>query len=127
MCRAEDSREGWAQHMQNHAMGLMTGAGIGTNYSNVRPQGKLIRKTGGFATGPIGLMKATNELGREIMQGGSRRSALWAGLLWDHADIMKFITAKNWTKEVRDLKAQDFYFPPSHPQINLYWNALHFK
>src|ERR1700675_946387 len=119
MCRAEDSREGWAQHMQNHAMGLMTGAGIGTNYSSVRPEGKLIRKTGGLSTGPIGLMKATNELGREIMQGGSRRSALWAGLIWNHADIMKFITAKNWIKEVRDLKAQDFNFPATLDMTNI--------
>ena len=119
MCRAEDSREGWAQHMQNHAMGLMTGAGIGTNYSNVRPEGKPIRKTGGFATGPIGLAKATNELGREIMQGGSRRSALWAGLIWSHADIMNFITAKNWIKEVRDLKAQDFNFPATLDMTNI--------
>jgi ribonucleoside-diphosphate reductase alpha chain len=117
--RAEDSREGWADHMHKSAMGLMTGAGIGTDYSAIRPEGKLIRKTGGYATGPLALMNATNELGRAVMQGGSRRSALWAGLKWNHADVMKFITMKNWIKEVRDLKTKDFNFPATLDMTNI--------
>jgi len=117
--RAEDSREGWADHMHKSAMGLMTGAGIGTDYSAIRPEGKLIRKTGGFARGPLGLMSATNEYGRETMQGGSRRSALWAGLNWNHADVMKFIVMKNWIKEVRDMKARDFNFPAMMDMTNI--------
>jgi ribonucleoside-diphosphate reductase alpha chain len=119
LMKAEDSREGWADHLQKNAMGLMTGAGIGTDYTLVRPEGKVIRKTGGFATGPIALMQIVNELGRGVMQGGSRRSALWAGLRWDHADIMKFIVLKNWTKEVRDLKAADFNFPATMDMTNI--------
>jgi len=119
MFRAEDSREGWADHMHKHAMGLMTGAGIGTDYSHIRSEGKLIRKTGGFATGPLSLMQATNELGRAVMQGGSRRSALWAGLSWRHPDVMKFITMKNWTPEVRSMKAKDFNFPATLDMTNI--------
>jgi len=119
LMRAEDSREGWAEHMQKCAMGLMTGAGIGTDYSGVRPEGKPIRKTGGVATGPIALMQIINETGRGVMQGGSRRSALWAGLRWDHADIMKFTVLKNWVKEVRDMKAKDFNFPATMDMTNI--------
>jgi ribonucleoside-diphosphate reductase alpha chain len=119
LMRAEDSREGWADHMNKNTLGLMTGAGIGTDYSAVRPEGKVIRKTGGFATGPCALMQMTNEAGRSVMQGGSRRSALWAGLNWAHADIMKFITMKNWTKEVRDMKAKDFNFPATMDGTNI--------
>src|SRR5687768_3459216 len=48
--RAHDSREGWAEQMWQSTMGLMTGAGIGVNYSLVRPKGSTIRKTGGTAT-----------------------------------------------------------------------------
>src|ERR1039458_3010748 len=55
MMRADDSRDGWADHLQKCSMGLMTGAGIGTYYSSIRSEGKLIRKTGGFATGPCAL------------------------------------------------------------------------
>ena len=76
LMRAEDSREGWSDLMKNSTMALMTGAGIGIDYSCVRPEGKVIRKTGGFATGPLALMQMINEAGRGIMQGGSRRSSL---------------------------------------------------
>jgi ribonucleoside-diphosphate reductase alpha chain len=119
LMKAEDSREGWADHMQKSAMGLMTGAGIGTDYSYIRSEGRLIRKTGGFATGPIALMQIINETGRGVMQGGSRRSALWAGLKWSHPDIMKFIVLKNWIKEVRDMKARDFNFPATMDMTNI--------
>src|ERR1700676_3210738 len=53
LMRADDSREGWADLMHKNTLGLMTGAGIGTDYSAVRPEGKPIRKTGGFATEPF--------------------------------------------------------------------------
>jgi ribonucleoside-diphosphate reductase alpha chain len=111
LLRAEDSREGWAEVMQKATLALMTGAGIGCNYSDVRAEGKVIRRTGGTSTGPIALMQMVNEAGRGIMQGGTRRSAIWAGLNWRHPDIHKFIALKNWPHEVRDLKAKDFNFP----------------
>ena len=117
--RAEDSREGWSDLMQKATLSLMTGGGIGSDYSDIRPEGKLIRKTGGYSTGPIALMKMVNESGRYIMQGGSRRSAIWAGLAWDHADIQKFIRLKDWTPEVLALKAKDFNFPATMDMTNI--------
>ena len=100
-------------------LALMSGGGIGCDYSDIRPEGKLIRKTGGTATGPLAVMQIINEAGRFIMQGGSRRSAIWAGLKWSHADIQKFITLKNWIPEVRALKAQDFNFPATLDGTNI--------
>lgn len=117
--RAEDSREGWSDLMHKGTMSLMTGGGIGVDYSGVREEGKLIRKTGGFATGPIALMQMLNEAGRFIMQGGSRRSAIWAGLDWDHPDIMKFIVLKNWIPEVKALKASNYNFPATMDGTNI--------
>jgi ribonucleoside-diphosphate reductase alpha chain len=111
LLRAEDSREGWADLMQKGTLALMTGAGIGVDYSGVRAEGKLIRRTGGQSTGPLALMQMVNEAGRFIMQGGARRSAIWAGLNWKHPDIHKFIRIKNWSPEVKALKAKDFNFP----------------
>jgi hypothetical protein len=32
-------------------------------------------------------MEMTNEIGRRVMQGGSRRSAIYASLNWRHDDI----------------------------------------
>lgn len=119
LMRVEDSREGWAEHLQKCAMALMTGAGIGIDYSLVREEGAVIRRTGGFATGPLALMQMTNEAGRGIMQGGSRRSAIWAGLNWAHPDIHKFIVMKNWSAEVRALKEKDFNFPAMMDGTNI--------
>ena len=150
LLRAQDSREGWANLMYKITMSLMTGAGVGIDYSWVRASGSAIKKTGGEATGPLALMQMINEAGRGIMQGGSRRSALWAGLRWDHPDCFKFITMKNWSREVRQMKADDYNFPatmdgtnisvllntkffcayasPDHPQHNLshevYWSVV---
>lgn len=119
LMRAEDSREGWSGLLQKASMALMTGAGIGVDYSDVRPSGSAILKTGGQASGPISLMQMINECGRHIMQGGSRRSAIWAGLRWDHDDIMEFIEIKNWDKEVRRLKERDFNFPAPLDMTNI--------
>lgn len=119
LLRAEDSREGWADLMQKATMALMTGAGIGVVYSDVRPEGTTIKRTGGKATGPLALMQMLNEAGRGIMQGGSRRSAIWAGLHWNHPDIFKFIQIKNWSPEVRALKEKDFNFPATLDGTNI--------
>jgi len=119
LLRAQDSREGWAELASNATLGLMSGAGIGVDYSELRGEGKLIRRSGGASTGPISLMQMINELGRGIMQGGSRRAAIWAGLNWKHPDIHKFIRSKNWSKEVRDLKDKDFNFPATLDMTNV--------
>jgi len=119
LLKAEDSREGWSELLSNASMALMTGAGIGVDYSAVRCSGSVITKTGGIASGPISLMEMVNECGRHIMQGGSRRSAIWAGLNWKHNDIFDFINAKNWSQEVRDLKEKDFNFPATLDMTNI--------
>lgn len=98
--RCEDSREGWADLVHKSIMSLSSGGGIGAVYSDVRPYGTLIQKTGGFATGPLSPAKMVNEIARHVMQGGHRRSAIWAGLHWDHADIFRWIEAKDWSPEV---------------------------
>lgn len=117
--RADDSREGWADHLHKAAMALMTGAGLGVGYSLVREKGAVIKRTGGTASGPIPLMLMTNECGRGFQQGGSRRSAIWAGLNWKHPDIFEFIALKDWSPEVRALKAKDFNFPAPMDMTNI--------
>lgn len=119
LLRCHDSREGWSELLHNASMALMTGAGIGVDYSDLRHEGAKIRRTGGVATGPIALMQMLNECGRGIMQGGNRRSAIWAGLRWDHPDIHKFIRIKNWSDTVKQMKAQDFNFPATLDCTNI--------
>ena len=115
----EDTKESWADLNRRVTHGLCTGAGIGTVYSKIRPYGAPIKGMGGKATGPIALMQMSNEIGRHVMQGGSRRSALWAGLHWNHGDIDTFIGLKNWSEEVKAMKAKDFNFPASMDGTNI--------
>lgn len=108
--RAEDSREGWADAVHKATSALMTGGGIGFDYSSLRGEGAKIGRTGGKSTGPIALMEMVNESGRFIMQGGQRRSAIWAGLNWSHSDIEKFIHIKDHSEDLKNMKNKDFNF-----------------
>jgi ribonucleoside-diphosphate reductase alpha chain len=119
LMRAHDSREGWSELMHNGCMALMTGAGVGVDYSDVRAEGAKIRRTGGVATGPLALMQMFNEAGRGIMQGGSRRAAIWSGLRWNHPDVHKYVRIKNWSPEVRTCKEKDFSFPAKLDHTNI--------
>ena len=115
----EDTREEWSNVTWRAMSCLMTGGGIGIDYSRLRPAGKALSRTGGTASGPIPLMHAINEIGRNVMQGGSRRSAIYASLNWQHEDIKQFLTAKNWSDVVREQKATDFNFPGPLDMTNI--------
>jgi len=115
----EDTREEWSNVAWRAMSCLMTGGGIGIDYSRLRPEGKTLSRTGGTASGPIPLMYAINEIGRNVMQGGSRRSAIYASLNWQHEDIPKFLTAKNWSQEIKALKEKDFNFPAPLDMTNI--------
>jgi ribonucleoside-diphosphate reductase alpha chain len=92
--RAEDTREGWAKLFHDVASTLMTGGGLGVDYSDIRPKGSPLKRTGGYCSGPLSLMRGIDAIGQEIIQGGFRRSALLAFLKWNHPDIQEFIQAK---------------------------------
>ncbi|MEU9871130.1 hypothetical protein AB0C87_25200 [Actinomadura sp. NPDC048021] len=115
----EDSREGWAGLMRRITSGLMSGAGIGVVYSKLRPKGAYINGTGGESTGPIALMQMVNESGRHIRQGGARRSAIWAGLHWNHPDVFEFIRLKDWPDAMKAAKEADFDAPATMDGTNI--------
>ena len=119
-----DTREAWATLMSDVTASLMSGGGVGNDYSIFRPKGSILNRTGGTASGAIPLMRMVNEAGRNVMQGGSRRSAIYASLNWKHGDIQDFLKAKNWedqyvkgayTKDgrpfsIKDAKEHDFNY-----------------
>ena len=123
----EDTREDWANVSWRAESCLMTGGGIGVDYSVYRPSGAPIQRTGGQASGPIPKMLMVNEIGRNVMQGGSRRSAIYASLNWKHGDIDQFLTIKDWDqvkvgntgKSLWDIKQEDFNFPAPLDMTNI--------
>jgi len=104
----EDTREEWSNVTWRAMSCLMTGGGIGIDYSRLRPSGRPLQRTGGTASGPLPLMSAINEIGRNVMQGGSRRSAIYASLNWQHEDIPLFLGIKNWDAGTRLRKEENF-------------------
>ncbi len=123
----DDNREDWADLSWKAESCLTTGGGIGSVYSVYRGRGSLLHGTGGFASGPISKMKITNEIGREVMQGGSRRSAIWAGLHHWHPDVFEFLHVKDWRnlkvagtdKTIADVKELDFNYPAPLDMTNI--------
>lgn len=120
MLRGEsDTREEWGELINRATSCLMTGGGIGVDYSEFRPKGATLVRTGGTSSGPIPLMQIINEVGRNVCQGGSRRSAVYASLNWQHEDIQDFLVSKNWADmpignagyTVADAKHDDFNYP----------------
>jgi len=122
-----DTREDWAKLSWESESCLMTGGGIGIDYSAYRQEGQTLKGTGGISSGPIPKMQMINEIGRHVMQGGSRRSAIYASLNWKHPDIDKFLKAKNWFdmpigstgKTLFDIKQEDFNFPAPLDMTNI--------
>ena len=118
LCAEEDTREDWANLSWKAESCLMSGGGIGVDYSIYRPSGTSLSSTGGVASGPLPKMKMINAVGKHVMQGGSRRSAIYASLNWQHADIHDFLVAKNWyempvsgtEQTIGDLKEADFNY-----------------
>ena len=137
---SEDTRESWSNLAWKAASCLMTGGGIGNDYSVYRSSGTPLKSTGGMASGPLPAMKFVDHIGGSVMQGGSRRSAIYASLNHKHGDIEDFLVAKNWDEmPVGDItmaqaKEADFNFkcPLDHTNISVnydtewlmkYWNT----
>ena len=116
---AEDSREGWASLLHDVTMCLSMGGGLGVNYSGIRASGAPIDRMGGTASGPIALMSMVNEIARHVMAGGRRRSALWAGLNWNHADAQAFVDTKSWNDDIKTMKKKNFEYPAPLDQTNI--------
>ena len=136
----EDTRQDWATITQKATSALMSGGGIGLDYSVYRPSGSHLKRTGGKASGPLPAMEMINGIGRSVMQGGSRRSAIYASLHWQHGDVKDFLKMKNWYDQkagdttIGQLKEADFNFraPMDFTNISVnydtawqdqYWNT----
>lgn len=90
----EDSLDGIYDSLHLQALIQQTGGGTGFTFTHLRPEGDVVRETGGVAGGPVGFMKVFDASTESIKQGGRRRGANMAILRYDHPDIMSFVDMK---------------------------------
>jgi len=76
------------------------GGGVGINFSEIRPEGSVIKSTNGVASGPVSFMGFWNTGMNVIRQGGKRQGAMMGILGVDHPDLPLFLNAKQQEGEL---------------------------
>lgn len=90
----EDNMVSIMKTLSDAAFIFKGGGGVGLSFNSLRPEGELIKTTGGTSSGPVSFMRMFDTMTEVIKQGGKRRGALLGLLNIDHKDIEKFISCK---------------------------------
>lgn len=90
----DDSMDSIYSALYKSAILFKLGAGVGFNFSRIRPNGAPVGSTNGVASGVLSFMRVFNESIDVIKAAGKRRGASIAILNCDHPEIEDFIKAK---------------------------------
>ena len=91
----EDSMDSIYTTLKNAAFLHKTGAGIGYDFSKLRPENDLVSTTKGKSSGPLSFMKLYDFSSETVVNSASTRRAGNMGILRiDHPDILDFIKSK---------------------------------
>ncbi|MFC1633056.1 adenosylcobalamin-dependent ribonucleoside-diphosphate reductase [Patescibacteria group bacterium] len=92
----EDSMDSIFDTLRNAAFLHKTGAGVGYDFSSLRPAGAIVSTTGGKSSGPISFMRLYNFSSQTVVgEAGTRKAGNMGIMRVDHPDIMEFITIKS--------------------------------
>ncbi len=97
----EDSIPGIFRALEEGAVTMQQGGGIGIDFSTLRPRGTQAKAAGGVSSGPVSFMQIWDAMCGTILSTGARRGAMMATLRCDHPDIEEFVTAKQQAGQLR--------------------------
>jgi ribonucleoside-diphosphate reductase alpha chain len=97
----EDSIGGIFRALQESAVTMQQGGGIGCDFSTLRPRGARAKGAGAIASGPVSFMDIWDAMCGAMLSTGARRGAMMATLRCDHPDIEEFIAAKKSPARLR--------------------------
>jgi ribonucleoside-diphosphate reductase alpha chain len=97
----EDSIPGIFRALQEGALTMQQGGGIGVDFSTLRPRGTPAKGAGTIASGAVSFMHIWDAMCGTILSTGARRGAMMATLRCDHPDIEEFVTAKQQSGQLR--------------------------
>ena len=97
----DDSVPGIFRALQESAVTMQQGGGIGIDFSTLRPRGTPTKGAGNIASGPLSFMQIWDAMCGTILSTGARRGAMMATLRCDHPDIEEFIIAKQQPGRLR--------------------------
>ena len=97
----EDSIPGIFRALQEGAVTMQQGGGIGYDFSTLRPRGTRAKGAGSVASGPVSFMQVWDAMCGTILSTGTRRGAMMATLRCDHPDIEEFVAAKQQAGQLR--------------------------
>jgi ribonucleoside-diphosphate reductase alpha chain len=97
----EDSITGIFSALEEAAVTMQQGGGIGYDFSTLRPRGARAKAVGTIASGPVSFMHVWDAMCGTILSTGARRGAMMATLRCDHPDIEEFIAAKQKSGALR--------------------------
>jgi len=90
----EDSMEGILDRLHDAGVTLAKGAGIGYEFSSLRPYGAHVSGVGAETSGPLGFMHVYDSLCASVASAGGRRGAQMATFDISHPDIYDLLKEK---------------------------------
>lgn len=97
----KDSMRGILETNTQAGVTLASGAGIGYEFSTLRPKGAYVTGAGAFTSGPLSFMDIFDSMCFTVSSAGGRRGAQMATFAVWHPDVKEFIAAKRQDGRLR--------------------------
>src|SRR6266446_4558684 len=96
-----DSMDDILRKVHEAGLTLKAGAGIGYEFSTLRPRGAYVSGAGAYTSGPLSFMDIFDKMCFTVSSAGGRRGAQMGTFDVGHPDVMEFIRAKRESGRLR--------------------------